>query len=269
MIKINKKNNLSVSLEGFTHLEKSIINILKIKVGKISKKLLNIRRNNLSVSLSGFTLIEVLISISIFAVVATIGASMFSTFANNQKRTKVSQELLNNAQYALEIISREVKNNEIIAFGDSQCKGLTYLDPISEPITYAQCLLFVRENGETAGFVYDDTKKALAYVQLDCTRTEEGIYLTCVIADGQAPATMLSKTYNKVEITNLQFILRPSNILTPSLGSNPNPYFDETGLNNQQPKVTILLAVKYPSLQLIEQVSHRLQTTVSSRVYKR
>jgi prepilin-type N-terminal cleavage/methylation domain-containing protein len=259
MININKKNNLSVSLEGFTRLEKLINNILKIKVGKISKKLLNIRRNNLSVSLSGFTLIEVLISLSIFAVVATIGASMFSTFANNQKRTKVSQELLNNAQYALEIVSREVKNNEIIAFGlssdlTSRCKGLQ----ISHP-EYTKCLLFARENGETAGFVYDNINQALDYVLLDCTRNEEGIYLTCVIADGQAPATMLSETYNKVKITNLQFYLTPT----------ANPYFDETGSNNQQPKVTILLAVKYPSLQLIEQVSHRLQTTVSSRVYKR
>lgn len=209
-------------------------------------------KNNIDKTSKGFSLIEILISLAIFAVIATIGSSMFSTFANNQKRTKVSQELLNNAQYTLEIISREIKNNEIIVFGTSQCSSL-------DPIVYTKCLLFVRENGETAGFVYNNNNQELDYIQTNCARTDEGIYSNCAIASGQVPVPMLSETYNKSKIIDLQFILTPG----------ANPYFDETGLNNQQPKVTILLAVRYPSTQLIEQVAHRLQTTVSSRVYKR
>ncbi len=207
---------------------------------------------------TGFTLVEMLIAISIFAVVATLASSLFSTFANNQKRIKVSQELLNNAQYALEIISREVKNNEIIGFGANQCLGL-------DPVIYTKCLLFARENGETAGFVYKEVDIGgqldiqLAYVQLDCVRSEAGIYSNCTLMPGQEPAIMLSAAYNKVNVTDLDFLL------TPII----NPYFDETGVSNQQPRVTIKMKVEYESIKMVEQITHYLQTTVSSRVYKR
>jgi prepilin-type N-terminal cleavage/methylation domain-containing protein len=204
---------------------------------------------------SAFSLVEMLVAVSIFAIIATIASSMFSTFANNQKRTQSSQVLLNNAQYVLEIISREVKNNEIIAFGTdadhlSRCHLLD--------VKYTKCLLFARENNETAGFVYDSVKNELDYVQLTCDRNN-GVYSDCQIASGQTPAILLSESFNKVHITRLDFKLTP----------DANPYFDDTGSNNQQPKVTINLVVKYFSTQLIEQASHHLQTTVSSRVYKR
>lgn len=210
-------------------------------------------KNNIRSSRTGFSLVEMLIAVSIFSIIAIIASSMFSTFANNQKRTQSSQVLLNNAQYVLEIISREVKNNEIIAFGIDQCSGLNL-----PTYTYDQCLLFARENNETAGFVYNDTTKELDYVQLTCDR-DSGIYSDCKIDSGQTPTVLLSESFNKVQITHLNFELTPST----------NPYFDDTGLNNQQPKVTINLIVKYFSPRLIEQASHHLQTTVSSRVYKR
>ena len=216
---------------------------------KIIKKLL-IVKNNITLSRTGFSLVEMLIAVSVFAVIATLASSMFSTFANNQKRTQSSQVLLNNTQYVLEIISREVKNNEIIAFGTGQCSN--YLVGAN----YTKCLLFVRENNETAGFVYDSVNNELDYVQLTCSRNN-GIYLDCQIASDQTPVILLSKDYNKVEITGLDFILTPT----------ANPYFDDAF--NQQPRVTINLLVKYFSTQLIEQASHHLQTTVSSRVYKR
>lgn len=214
-------------------------------------------KNNIRSSHAGFSLIEMLVALSIFSIIAIIASSMFSTFANNQRRTQSSQVLLNNAQYVLEIISREVKNNEIIAFGDEQCQGL--LNKATPPAPYTQCLLFARENNETAGFVYNDTTKELDYVQLACDRNN-GRYSNCSIsASGQAPTILLSESFNKVHITRLDFKLTPTT----------NPYFDDIGSNNQQPKVTINLLVEYFSPRLIERASHHLQTTVSSRVYKR
>lgn len=195
----------------------------------------------------GFTLVEMLIAISIFAVVATLASSMFSTFANNQKKTKVAQELLNSTQYVLEVISREVKNNEIIAFGADQCQDLG--------AQYTQCLLFARENGETAGFAFEAASQSLAYVLLDCQKNG-GLYTDCGIALGQEPVVLLSADYNKTRIDELAFILSP----------DQNPYLNEV---NQQPKVTIKLKVSYPSNQAFEQITHYLQTTVSSRIYKR
>ncbi len=207
---------------------------------------------------AGFSLVEMLIAVSVFAVIATIASSMFSTFANNQKRTQSSQVLLNNAQYALEIISRELKNNEIISFDTLACSSID--------ARYTKCLLFVRENGETAGFFYDgtynggsdNTEIELDYAQLDCVRNGN-VYSACSFSSGQSPVVLLSQSYNKTQITDLDFVLTPAT----------NPYFDDTGLVNQQPKVTINLVVKYFSTQPIEQASHHLQTTVSSRIYKR
>ncbi|MFA6252932.1 MAG: prepilin-type N-terminal cleavage/methylation domain-containing protein [Patescibacteria group bacterium] len=250
MIKVNNKNGLAQS-------EKPISLSWSPRVVKIIKKLL-ILKNNVTVSRTGFSLVEMLIAVSIFSVIATIASSMFSTFANNQKRTQSSQVLLNNAQYVLEIISREIKNNEIISFDTSACSSVD--------ARYTKCLMFVRENGETAGFFYDGTYDGVSdnteieidYVQLDCFYLDN-VYSNCSIATGQAPVVLLSQSYNKVQITSLDFNLTPTT----------NPYFDDTGLNNQQPKVTVNLVVKYFSTQPIEQASHHLQTTVSSRVYKR
>lgn len=216
-------------------------------------------KNNVIISRAGFSLIEILIAVSIFAIVAMIASSMFSTFANNQKRTQSSQVLLNNTQYVLEIISREIKNNEIIYFGNNRCQNVLNAEGV-EYLETNECLLFVRENGETAGFVYDHSaeKNELDYVQLECDR-DGNIYSDCQTASGQTPVVLLSEDFNKVKITHLYFNLTPST----------NPYFDDTGSNNQQPKVTINLLVEYFSPQLIERASHHLQTTVSSRVYKR
>lgn len=221
-------------------------------MGRVNKKILYLKQKKSGVFLTGFTLVEMLVAISIFAVVATLAASLFSTFANNQNKTKVSQELLNNSQYVLEIISREVKNNEIIAFGAQQCQDL---DPI-----YTKCLLFVRESGETAGFVYDSVDQSLAYVLLDCQK-DGVIYSDCDIASTQEPTILLSADYNQTRIDDLAFVLKPD--------FNPYFYFDQSGSYNQQPQVTIKLKVSYPSSRLAEQATHYLQTTVSSRVYKR
>lgn len=220
-------------------------------MGRVNKKILYLKQKKSGVFLTGFTLVEMLVAISIFAVVATLAASLFSTFANNQNKTKVSQELLNNSQYVLEIISREVKNNEIIAFGAQQCQDLDLI--------YTQCLLFVRESGETAGFVYDSMDQSLAYVLLDCQK-DGVIYSDCDIASTQEPTILLSADYNQTRIDDLAFVLKPDDF---------NPYFDQSGSYNQQPQVTIKLKVSYPSSRLAEQATHYLQTTVSSRVYKR
>ncbi len=227
-------------------------NIFNIKFYKTSKKLFSPKKKDNFALNEAFTLVEILVAISIFVLTATLAASIFSTFANNQKKIKVSQELLNNSQYVLELISREVKNNEIIAFGtdrDDRCQDL--------PVEYTQCLLFARANGETAGFVYSGSE--ILYAQLDCTVNEAGVYSHCGLASGQEPIVMLSENYNKVVVESLDFLLQP----------DVNPYFDISVINNQQPRVTIKMKVSYASTQIFEQATYHLQTTVSSRVYKR
>ncbi len=224
-------------------------NIFSSKVNKVKKQLPVVNKKHIFVFASAFTLVEILVAISIFTLTATMASSIFSTFAHNQKKIKVSQELLNNTQYVLETISREVKNNEIISFGADRCQGL--------PVNYTQCLLFTRENGETNGFVYSGSE--ISYVQLNCDVNDRGIYSNCVLDDTQEPIVMLSAAYNNVNVLSLDFLLTP----------DTNPYFDSSGTNNQQPKVTIKMEVSYAGAQIFEQVNYRIQTTVSSRIYKR
>lgn len=65
---INK--NSSVFLKGFTQLEKIVNNILAMKVGIFTKKLLYLKQKNLGIFLKGFTLIEALIVIAIIALLS-------------------------------------------------------------------------------------------------------------------------------------------------------------------------------------------------------
>ena len=61
----------------------------------------------------GFTLVELLIAISIFASLSIIISGIYLAFSKNQARTKASQSLLNDTQYILETISKEIQNNQI------------------------------------------------------------------------------------------------------------------------------------------------------------
>lgn len=204
----------------------------------------------------GFSLVEMLVAIAIFAIISILFSTVFLNITNNQRRTKISQEILNNAQYALELMAREVKNNEMIAFSNNPCLGL------GEPYNDA-CLLFVRQDGQTAGFGYDSVNKVLAYMIIDCTRSGSE-YGDCAVSTTQGPVVLLSSDYNNVNITNLSFDIKPIS----------NPYYYDYGQpgfisNNQQPRITINLAINYQGTQPIENVGHILQTTVSSRIYKR
>lgn len=204
----------------------------------------------------GFSLVELLVAMAIFAIISILFSTMFLTITNNQRRSKISQEILNNAQYALELMSREVKNNELIAFSNNPCLGL------GEPYNDT-CLLFVRQDGQTAGFGYDSANKKLAYMTIDCTRSGSE-YGDCEVSASQEPIILLSSDYNNVDITSLSFDIKPIS----------NPYYYDYGqpgfiINNQHPRVTINLAINYQGTRPIENVSHILQTTVSSRVYKR
>ena len=67
----------------------------------------------------GFTLVELLIAVSIFALLSVIISGIYLAFSKSQARTKVSQSLLNDAQYILETVAKEIKNNEIVGIGTS------------------------------------------------------------------------------------------------------------------------------------------------------
>ena len=168
----------------------------------------------------GFTLVELLIAVSIFAMLSVIISGIYLAFSKSQARTKVSQSLLNDAQYILETVAKEIKNNEIVeieTFGNEDVYTLK------------------KENGDLVAFEYD-LGNLLSYgYDVD----SEGWWIDLNDVDD-------------FKITYFNIYLNSDNL-------------DE----DEQPRVTISLRVDKTSTVAYEKVFYNLQTTVSSRIYKR
>ncbi len=162
----------------------------------------------------GFTLVELLVAVSIFAILSTIISGIYLSFSKSQARTFISQSLLNDAQYILETVAKEIKNNEIIISN----WGVDNIYKIQ------------KENEDKYEFLYDDSLKKINYG----------------IVGG-----------DKIDL----------NDITDFKISYFNMYLKEN--INEQPRVTISLEVKNTTENENEKVNYKLQTTVSSRIYKR
>ena len=168
----------------------------------------------------GFTLVELLIAVSIFALLSVIISGIYLAFSKSQARTKVSQSLLNDAQYILETVAKEIKNNEIVGIGTSGDTDIYTLK---------------KENGDLVYFEYH----WLTSLRYGLDDDDEGWWIDLNDDDD-------------FKITYFNIYLNPDN-------------FDE----NEQPRVTISLRVDKTSTVAYEKVFYNLQTTVSSRIYKR
>lgn len=193
----------------------------------------------------GFTLVEVLVSLFVFSLLSVAISSVYIAFSKAQTRTKVSQKLLNDMQYSMEMMAREIRNNEIVDF-DPDCTELLGDD-------YGSCILFKKEDGSVSAFA-TSTDDSLYYLNLTLNTEEGQIYYP---SDNTSITKLLDEELNNANINLLKFDISP----------NTNPYEDES--NNEHPRVTIGLDVDYVSDREVEQINYFLQTTVSSRIYRR
>jgi prepilin-type N-terminal cleavage/methylation domain-containing protein len=193
----------------------------------------------------GFTLIEILVAIGIFAMLSSIFTVIYVTISKNQQRAKASQLLLNNSLYALELMARDIKNNELdynflVSGGDC--------NDVNNP---KNCILFKRVDDSLGAFT--QSGDALLYSVVQCAT-----YPTDCTFSETAGAEILSASLNDVQLDYLRFLVEP--IIE-------DPYLSQTV--NQQPKVTIIMQTSYNSDKPSETISYTLQTTVSARIYKR
>lgn len=70
-------------------------------------------------SQAGVTLIELIVSLVIFAIIATVGSLFFAVGVNGYLTSKRSAELAQSAQYAMDRIALELKNAEGLAAGQT------------------------------------------------------------------------------------------------------------------------------------------------------
>lgn len=217
---------------------------------------------------AGFTLIEILVVVCIFALLMVMIAGIYVAFSNAQMRTKAAQRLLNDSQYAMELMAKEIKNDYILDFNPTPTTCHTMISGGAS--AYDSCILLLRDNGQVVAFArYQDLSSsgALDYFVLNCNSS----YSSCTVSGSEASLNILSTFFNSADVLDLQFKITPAN----------DPYKEENNIN-EQPRVTILLktknvgAVKNSLGQLtrinyrpMETVQHILQTTVSSRIYRR
>jgi len=83
-------------------------------------------------STAGFTLVEVLVAALVFAVIVASAGGLFVQGLRIQHKTLAIQELLENTQLALEMMTREIRVSAITS-GDAPCFGVP--DPSNEQIT--------------------------------------------------------------------------------------------------------------------------------------
>lgn len=187
----------------------------------------------------------------------TAVAGIYVAFNNTHLRARAEQKLLNDSQFALEFMAREIRKSYIVNYAPDPTWCNDLIRPSGSILTFDKCIIMEREDGQTFAFTTSDygSHVELIYLVLNC----DDSYSSCDAwkNDYQAFAQLLSATVNEVSVSNIDFIINPST----------DPFVD--GGVNIQPRVTIKMSTDYFSDRTIEKASLDLQTTVSSRIYRR
>lgn len=207
---------------------------------------------------NGFTLVEMLLSIAILSVSVILFGSVYVYFTNVQTRAMNSQETLNNANFVLEMMSRELRNAVIYDYDVSVQDCNDYVGA-----EYDNCILFKRPNGQLATFasrnpdipnsIYPD----LLYIILDCGPVYSTSSCSWSTTNYDAYTDLFLTNFNEIQVEDLNFYITP----------NTDPEVDE--LTNQQPRITINMLINFYGGRSVGQISQLLQTTVSTRVFSR
>jgi len=210
----------------------------------------------------GFTLIEVLVSMAIFTLLVFAVAAIYISFNNTQVRTTVSQQLLNNSQYALDLMARDIRNNTIVDYSIDADKCNTLIHTAANELVFNHCIILKRADGQVFAFTSYTTDiinptapTQLLYVLLTCTEN----YSSCLeldLTDFSSYSVILSEDLNNINLDSLSFFITP--LTDPFVKGGPN----------LQPRITIQMSTSYLSNKIIEKLGYNFQTTVSSRVYR-
>ena len=198
---------------------------------------------------------ELVIAVGIFALMTGLIAGIYLAFSRLQTESRASQRLLNDSQYALEMMAREIRNNMIFDFDPSAGDCAFYLGE-----SYSNCILLLREDGLLTAFTVNNG--ALYHVILNCNID----YTSCQLWE-PSPSSftiLLSPASNKISVDELDFYIKPN--INPYKGCGQIEDYPDC---DYHPRATIRLQVSYASNRTIEQVSQNFQTTVSSRIYRR
>ncbi|TSC56732.1 MAG: hypothetical protein G01um101418_608 [Parcubacteria group bacterium Gr01-1014_18] len=194
---------------------------------------------------NGFTLIEILMAVSLFVSVMTIGTTVFLSSSRAQQRVALGGKIQSDARFVLGSLSEYIRSGTIdYSFAEYGAaipvpvETLAILDRQDNPIIFS-------------------SKNELAEPGI-CPDAESSPCLALSLDGG---ATWNSITSSGVRLESLKFYIRPS--------QNPYESFGGSFLSNIQPSVTIVLSLESSHPNPDFRNLTFLQTTVTSRLYKR
>ncbi len=190
-------------------------------------------------SKKGFTLIEMLVVLAIFSVATVVIVDIFMMASRAQKRTLVIQKIQSDARYSVEAIAREARMDMI----DYNYYGGTVVSPTE--------VLALRDQ--------DDNQIIFKKSSENCPSGTD----QCLVVSIDGGASWASITSKGVRVISLDFYIAPA--VDPFKLNLENGTYD----SDDQPRVTAILSTEGVGVRPEEQTTVNLQTTVSSRVYRR
>ena len=161
---------------------------------------------------AGFTLMELVVSIAVFSILSLVIMGIYVAFSNNQWLAQAGQKVLNDGQYALEVIAREIRNDAVYYGAAPNC-------PQDAGNDYDYCLRLQQGDGSIIAFVGYNNSTQIFYAKYNGLDWD------------------ITELINFHKILDLSFAVNPSN--TDPLN---NPYL--SGGPDQQPKITIKLVMQ-------------------------
>lgn len=115
-------------------------------VNQMNKTLTNYRINRYANNSAGFTLIEIIISLSLFVIIILLVNNMYTLSQSAYNKNSDTAELTQNARVALDRLSRELRQSEIIV----SSLPPTETDPMNPPLNQ----IFFQDGHNTSQTTY-------------------------------------------------------------------------------------------------------------------
>ena len=189
-------------------------------------------------TIHGFTLIEVLVSLSIFSVLAIISMNLYSSAVNLDRQGNAHRAVQQNGTFLFEFLAKEIRNGAL----DYQSYTGQGVDLTVMPISNLK--LLYRGTADRHEEIYLDQTSGQVLIKRE-RAGQAGVYDTSAI------------TNPDVKVNALSFFVSPSNECT------------ESSVSCTQQRVTVVLTIESntPEVGAAKGITADFQTTFSARVY--
>lgn len=190
-------------------------------------------------SQQGFTLMELLVGLAIFSTATLIITNVFVTATRSQRQAALEQKIQSDLRSVIESLTRDIR------------RGIIDYDYYHGLITRDSQPVLVLRDADNNQIQYRWRQEA-----------ERGILEICTNSVCAQASDWASLVSSEVDVLKTDFYVWP----------DKNPYqLNEQGeyLSSQQPLVTIVIVVQPIGSQTDSNQVIKLQTSISSRVYRR